>query len=171
MSSPFIVISSAKMVLTIRVLVVGGPAFAIQAVNDMLQPPAHGRARKMMHITKYIHSCLLPEHKGEQLLFDPGKFSFIEGLVTPDQFADVATVVVTHDHPDHLDVASLKRILDLSGATVLGNGEVVARLSAEGIEGVVFDEGTRQAGAFTFRGSPHGMSRSCRIRYRATRRS
>lgn len=81
MSSPFIVISSAKMVLTIRVLVVGGPAFAIQAVNDMLQPPAHGRVRKMMHITKYIHSCLLPEHKGEQLLFDPGKFSFIDGLV------------------------------------------------------------------------------------------
>ena len=28
-----------------------------------------------MRIAKYIHSCLLFEHQGEQLLFDPGKVS------------------------------------------------------------------------------------------------
>lgn len=107
-----------------------------------------------MHISKYIHSCLLFEHEGDRLLFNPGKFSFIEGLVSPDQFADVSTVVITHDHPDHLDTTSLKRILESSSATVIGNSEVVATLRGEGIVATEFEEGTRQVGAFTLRAVP-----------------
>ncbi|RYF75875.1 MAG: MBL fold metallo-hydrolase, partial [Cytophagaceae bacterium] len=71
-----------------------------------------------MKITKYIHSCLLLEKDGQQLLFDPGKFSFIEGLVQPETFRHVAQVIITHDHPDHLDVDILKQIVNLSGAQV-----------------------------------------------------
>ena len=65
-----------------------------------------------MRIAKYIHSCLLFEHNGEQLLFDPGKFSFVEGRVTPEAFANVSTIVITHDLPDHLDVAAVRQIVD-----------------------------------------------------------
>lgn len=104
-----------------------------------------------MRIAKHIHSCLLFEHEGEKLLFDPGRFSFVEGRVTPETFGDIATVVITHDHPDHLDVPSLHRIVERSGATVLGNGEVAAKLRPEGIEVSVHEEGTRQCGAFSLR--------------------
>lgn len=107
-----------------------------------------------MRIAKYIHSCLLFEHHGEQLLFDPGKFSFVEGRVTPEAFANVSTVVITHDHPDHLDVAAVRQIVDRSGATVLGNGEVAAALQPAGIAVTVFEEGTRQVGAFTLQAIP-----------------
>ena len=102
-----------------------------------------------MHIAKYIHSCLLFEHQGEKLLFDPGVYTFIEKLVTPETFRDVTTVVITHTHPDHLDLAALEQILTLSGARVIGNGEVAATLQEHGIEVTIIDEGPLTAGAFT----------------------
>jgi L-ascorbate metabolism protein UlaG (beta-lactamase superfamily) len=105
-------------------------------------------------ISKYIHSCLLFEHEGEKLLFDPGSFSFREDGVKPEQFGDVATVVLTHGHPDHLDVESLRKILDKSGATVLTNGEVAETLRKKGVSAVVHEEGMRQAGSFTLRAIP-----------------
>ena len=107
-----------------------------------------------MRITKYIHSCLLFEHEGEKLIFDPGNYSFIEGRVTPETFRDVSTVVITHNHPDHLDLEPLKRILALSGAVVITNGEVAAQLRGEGIDATTIEEGTHTGGAFTLRAIP-----------------
>ena len=37
-----------------------------------------------MRISKYIHACLLVEKGADKILFDPGKFSFIEGLVSKE---------------------------------------------------------------------------------------
>ena len=107
-----------------------------------------------MQISKYFHSCVLFEHEGEKLLFDPGNYSFIEGRVTPETFRDVSTVVITHNHPDHLAIEQLKRILALSGADVITNGEVAAQLRDEGIDATTIEEGTRTAGAFTLRAIP-----------------
>ena len=104
-----------------------------------------------MRISKYIHSCLLFEHEGEKLLFDPGNYSFIEGRVTPETFRDVSTVVITHNHPDHLDLEPLKQILALSGADVVTNGEVAALLRNEGIDATTVEDGMHIAGAFTLR--------------------
>ncbi|MGH2616103.1 MAG: MBL fold metallo-hydrolase, partial [Thermomicrobiales bacterium] len=101
-----------------------------------------------MQIAKYIHSCLLFEHEGEKLLFDPGVYTFIEGLVTPEAFRDVATVVITHGHADHLDLEALKQILALSGADVVTNGEVAATLREAGIDATTVEEGPHTAGAF-----------------------
>ena len=109
-----------------------------------------------MRITKYIHSCLLFEHEGEKLLFDPGNYSFIEGRVTPETFRDVSTVVITHNHPDHLDLEPLKRILALSGADVITNGEVAAQLRDQEIDATTIEEGTHSAGAFILRAIPTG---------------
>ncbi|MDQ3796517.1 MAG: MBL fold metallo-hydrolase [Pseudomonadota bacterium] len=64
--------------------------------------------------------CFLIEHDGEELLFNPGKFSFVEGRIKLDVFGSVSTVVITHSHPDHIAVEILKRILALSGASVIG---------------------------------------------------
>jgi L-ascorbate metabolism protein UlaG (beta-lactamase superfamily) len=107
-----------------------------------------------VRISKYVHSCLLFEHEGEKLLFDPGNYSFIEGRVTPETFRDVSTVVITHSHPDHLALEPLKQILALSGADVVTNGEVAAILQGEGIDATTIEEGTLTAGAFTLRAIP-----------------
>ena len=107
-----------------------------------------------MRISKYIHSCVLFEREGDKLLFDPGNYSFIEGRVTPETFRDVSTVVITHSHPDHLALDPLKRILALSGADVVTNGEVAAILGGEGIDATTIEEGTLTVGAFTLRAIP-----------------
>jgi L-ascorbate metabolism protein UlaG (beta-lactamase superfamily) len=104
-----------------------------------------------MKISKHIHSCLLFEQDGETLLFDPGLFTFLEGRVQPEQFASVATIVITHEHPDHLNVKALKEILALSQATVISNRGVAEKLRPEGIEVTVHEEGTHQAGPFTLK--------------------
>lgn len=102
-----------------------------------------------MRIYKYIHSCLLLDHQGEKLLFDPGKFTFVEGRVTPDTFSDVSIIVLTPDHPDHLNIAALKEVVARSGARVLSNGAVASKLRREAVEVTVLEEGMQQAGAFT----------------------
>ena len=73
----------------------------------------------------------------------------MEGRVTPEAFGEVTTVVITHDHPDHLDVPALKQILAKGSATVVGNGEVAAKLGREGIAVEVLEEGTRRVGVWT----------------------
>ncbi|MBO3272185.1 MBL fold metallo-hydrolase [Hymenobacter defluvii] len=101
-----------------------------------------------MRITKYIHSCLLFELDGQQILFDPGKFSFNEGLVKPETFKDVSVVLITHDHPDHLDVEALQKIVALRQAVIISNREVAAKLKAHGLTVQIHEEGPLDVGAF-----------------------
>lgn len=101
-----------------------------------------------MTITKYIHSCLLLDKAGHQLLFDPGKFSFVEGLVKPDTFAGVSYIIITHDHPDHLDVDALQRIVQLSGAEVWSTEEVARKLESVDIAVNLIPTGDFQLGPF-----------------------
>jgi L-ascorbate metabolism protein UlaG (beta-lactamase superfamily) len=89
---------------------------------------------KAMRVYKFIHSCLVVEEGEDKILFDPGMFSFMEGLVTPDAFKDVGTIIITHNHPDHVDVAALQKIVELSGAMVITNSETQDALTKEGIK-------------------------------------
>ena len=104
-----------------------------------------------MRVYKYIHSCLVVEEGEEKILFDPGIFSFNEGRVQPETFGDVTTVILTHQHPDHVDMAALKKILALSNASVITNGEGKTALAKEGIEATVLEEGSQQTKNFTIR--------------------
>jgi L-ascorbate metabolism protein UlaG (beta-lactamase superfamily) len=60
-----------------------------------------------MKITHYGHSCLLVEDAAARILLDPGVFSTgyenLEGLTA---------ILVTHQHPDHLDRAKLPALLE-----------------------------------------------------------
>lgn len=107
-----------------------------------------------MLVTKYIHSCLLLEEGGEQLLFDPGTFTFKEGLVKPEQFRNIKWMVVTHTHPDHFDVPAIKQIIELSGATVIGNDEIAEGLRSSGIPVTLLEDGKQTCGAFRLKALP-----------------
>lgn len=54
-----------------------------------------------MKITKFVHSCVLVEHDGKAVLFDPGIFSWNSGTVDLKEFPEIDQVVVSHKHPDH----------------------------------------------------------------------
>lgn len=58
-----------------------------------------------MQITHLGHSCLLIEAAGRRVLIDPGTFSDAAGV------RDLDAVLVTHQHPDHVDPAALPQLL------------------------------------------------------------
>ncbi|RKN43473.1 MBL fold metallo-hydrolase [Micromonospora endolithica] len=54
-----------------------------------------------MRLTKYGHSCVRIEHDGGVVVIDPGVFSEPEALDGAD------AVLITHEHPDHVNVPAL----------------------------------------------------------------
>lgn len=54
-----------------------------------------------MKLTKYVHSCVLVEHNGKTVLFDPGIFSWNSKLIDVSTLPALDAVVVSHKHPDH----------------------------------------------------------------------
>lgn len=111
-----------------------------------------------MKITKYIHACLQIEKGSDKILFDPGIFTFAEGLVKPSQFENIQAVILTHNHPDHIDADSLKEILkNNASAIVLANSEIVESLAEKEIEAEVFESGEKSVAGFDFEAfdAPH----------------
>ncbi len=58
-----------------------------------------------MQITHLGHSCVLLEVADQRLLIDPGTFSDF------DTVTDLTAILVTHQHPDHVDPARLAPLL------------------------------------------------------------
>jgi L-ascorbate metabolism protein UlaG (beta-lactamase superfamily) len=94
------------------------------------------------------------ELDGYKILFDPGDYSFIEGLVTPQMFADVDIVIITHIHPDHFVIDILKSIIDISGAQVITNTQVGEQLDKAGIPYIILEDATANFGPFKLRAFP-----------------
>lgn len=108
-----------------------------------------------MKIYKYLHSCILLEEEGRGLLFDPGVFSFMDGHVKPEKFVDLDAVVITHIHPDHLDMEALKVIMGNNPqAIILTNTEIAEALQKSGMVATVLENGTMKAGVFTVEALP-----------------
>lgn len=79
-----------------------------------------------MKLTKFVHSCLLVESSGRRILTDPGNFSWASGLVTADILQGIDAVVVTHNHPDHLDIEFAQAIHAASPDAIWYGPEQVA---------------------------------------------
>ncbi|MGZ4778494.1 MAG: MBL fold metallo-hydrolase [Thermoanaerobaculia bacterium] len=97
-----------------------------------------------MRIEKWIHSCLLVEDRGGRVLIDPGKFSFRDGAVDPARFRDLAAIVITHEHVDHMDEDALKTIrANNPKASLIANASIASKLS----DVTVLESGRRSFGA------------------------
>lgn len=101
-----------------------------------------------MKIYKYLHSCIVFEDQDFKLLVDPGMFSFAEGQVTTEMFSDVQAIIITHNHPDHLDTENLKKIVSLTKAPVYTNAQVAQQLDEEGIQAELLTDGDFTIGPF-----------------------
>jgi L-ascorbate metabolism protein UlaG (beta-lactamase superfamily) len=98
-----------------------------------------------VRITKFGHSCLLVEDGDARLLLDPGTFS--AGF---EQLTGLTGVLVTHQHPDHVDLDKLPTLLDRNPDAALHSDPGTAdQLEQRGLpvqvarEGDVLDLGTR----------------------------
>lgn len=102
----------------------------------------------VMEITRFGHAALLVESDGTRVLIDPGVFSSDETFV----LTGLDAVVVTHQHPDHVDQDRTPALLDLNpGAVLLSDPESAAALpfgdwteNSDGLETTI--------GALTVRG-------------------
>jgi L-ascorbate metabolism protein UlaG (beta-lactamase superfamily) len=77
-----------------------------------------------MELTKHAHACVTFDKAGGHLLVDPGTFSPNAAALV----ADTNTILITHEHFDHLDEAVITAALDARPELrVYGPSAVVGR--------------------------------------------
>jgi L-ascorbate metabolism protein UlaG (beta-lactamase superfamily) len=87
-----------------------------------------------MKISKYVHSCLLVEHEGTAVLIDPGNYTLEEEALPVDEIQKLDTILITHEHVDHMSVPLLHDIIaKFPDVRVISNGVVADLLAKEGI--------------------------------------
>ncbi len=59
-----------------------------------------------MQLTKYTHACLVLKHNDIKIVFDPGGFS-----TDFSDFTQIDAVIITHEHPDHVNIDTVKEII------------------------------------------------------------
>lgn len=83
-----------------------------------------------MQIAHYGHSCVLLSTDSARLLFDPGAYS--NGFET---VTDLDAILITHQHPDHLDGDRLPALVAANPrAALVSDEDSVAELEKLGLE-------------------------------------
>ena len=79
-----------------------------------------------MQLTHFGHSCLLAEFDQARVLFDPGTFAHgFEGIT------GLTAILITHQHPDHVDVERLPSLLEGNpDAALYADPQTTAQLDA-----------------------------------------
>jgi L-ascorbate metabolism protein UlaG (beta-lactamase superfamily) len=79
-----------------------------------------------MQLTHFGHSCLLAEFDQTRVLFDPGTFAHgFEGIT------GLSAILVTHQHPDHVDAARLPALIEANpDAALYTDWQTAAQLDA-----------------------------------------
>ncbi|MGO4385459.1 MBL fold metallo-hydrolase [Specibacter sp. RAF43] len=113
-----------------------------------------------MLLTKFTHSCVRLEQAGRVLVLDPGVYS--ETDVALD---GAGAVLITHEHPDHLDTEAVLSALAASGEMAVhapGRVADALRVAAPGAAARIHDAApgdTFTAAGFTIRcfGGQHAL--------------
>jgi L-ascorbate metabolism protein UlaG (beta-lactamase superfamily) len=102
-----------------------------------------------MRITHLGHASLLVDVAGARILLDPGAWS-----PAAQELRDLDAVLVTHQHPDHLDQERFPDLLRANpGAQVLTDPDTAKILQDKGIEATAFQAGdTATVGSVTVEG-------------------
>jgi L-ascorbate metabolism protein UlaG (beta-lactamase superfamily) len=84
-----------------------------------------------MQITHFGHSCILVDQGGTKILFDPGNFSHgFTGVTGLD------AILITHQHPDHVDTAALPDLVAGNPDAVLyADPQTTAQLNDDDVAG------------------------------------
>lgn len=91
-----------------------------------------------MNITKLGHCCLLIEEKNLKILTDPGAWTTAQNEVR-----GIGLILITHEHPDHLHLESLKTVLQNNPqAKIMTNGAVGKLLADGNIDYTLLEHGS-----------------------------
>jgi L-ascorbate metabolism protein UlaG (beta-lactamase superfamily) len=101
-----------------------------------------------MNLTRFGHAAVLVEAAGARVLIDPGTFSVDEVFA----LTDLDAIVVTHQHPDHLDRDRAPGLLERNPGAVLLCDPQTADLVGFGTWTENRDGLETTAGAVTLRG-------------------
>ncbi len=83
-----------------------------------------------MRLTKLGHSCVRLDKQGAVLVIDPGTSPFSDAAGALD---GAAAVMITHEHPDHLDADAIRAALSNDpGLTLWANSSICASFAAFG---------------------------------------
>lgn len=78
-----------------------------------------------MKLSKFQHACFVVKNNNTTLVFDPGIFS--KDFIIPNK---VDGIVITHEHPDHLDEKLITTILAKHPNTpIIGHESVVGKFT------------------------------------------
>jgi L-ascorbate metabolism protein UlaG (beta-lactamase superfamily) len=109
-----------------------------------------------MELTKFSHSCVRFDDGDRHLVIDPGIFSEVA-----EALDGVAAVLITHEHPDHLDLEKVKAAAERdSRLRIWAPASVAAQLAELGEQVVTVSAGEQlEAGGFSVRtfGGQHAL--------------
>lgn len=109
-----------------------------------------------MELTKFEHACFSLTTDNQTLLIDPGVFT--SDLKIADT---IVGVIITHEHPDHFDVATLRKIISINPhVTIIGHDSIMRQINE--LQTISVDVGdTISIGAFdmAFYGGEHAHIR------------
>lgn len=78
-----------------------------------------------MKLTKFKHACLVLEKDGATLVVDPGGYS--HDFIIPKR---VDGIIITHEHPDHLDPTLVGKILKANPkAIIIGHESITSKFA------------------------------------------
>jgi hypothetical protein len=85
----------------------------------------------MTTISRLSDSCFIVTSGDGATLFDPGFHSFQSGAVDLEQIGDIQTVLITHEHGDHVNPEFVRWLLDRGTDVAVHANQAVAGLLAE----------------------------------------